>query len=89
MRTSILSFSRRSVVKSVAVMAGAALAGLFSREEALAQQKASKALMKYQDSPKGDQKCSNCLQFVPPDGCRVVEGTVSPDGYCIAWVRKA
>jgi hypothetical protein len=57
--------------------------------EALAQQKASKATMKYQDTPNGDKECSNCLQFVPPKGCKVVEGDVSPKGYCIAWVKKA
>ena len=44
--------------------------------------------MKYQAKPNGDQKCSNCLQFEPPKGCKVVEGDVSPEGYCIAWVKK-
>lgn len=44
--------------------------------------------MKYQDTPNGDKQCSNCLQFVPPGSCKVVEGTISPNGYCLAWVRK-
>jgi hypothetical protein len=82
-------FSRRSLLKSAVVLAGAATCGgLALNEEAWAQAKASKAAMKYQDTPKGDQKCSNCLQFVAPDGCKVVEGKVSPEGYCIAWVKK-
>ena len=83
-------FSRRSLLKSAVALAGAATcAGLASSRAAFAQAKASKEAMKYQDKPKGDQKCSNCLQFVAPDGCKVVDGKVSPDGYCIAWVKKA
>ena len=45
--------------------------------------------MKYQDKPNGDMHCSNCMQFVPPASCKVVEGVISPNGYCIAWVKKA
>jgi len=81
-------FSRRSLLKSAVVLAGAATCASLSNREAWAQAKASKAAMKYQETPKGDQKCSNCLQFVAPDGCKVVEGKVSPEGYCIAWVKK-
>ena len=83
-------FSRRSILKSAVALAGAATyAGLASNREAWAQAKASKEAMKYQEQPKGDQKCSNCLQFVAPDSCKVVDGKISPDGYCIAWVKKA
>ena len=83
-------FSRRSLLKSAVVLAGAATcAGLSSNREVWAQAKASKEAMKYQDSPKGDQKCANCLQFVEPDGCKVVDGKISPQGWCIAWAKKA
>ncbi len=83
-------FSRRSLLKSAVVLAGAATcASLAANKEAWAQAKASKAAMKYQDQPNKDQKCSNCLQFVEPDSCKVVEAKISPNGYCIAWVKKA
>jgi hypothetical protein len=82
--------SRRSVLTRVALLAGGALAASVVRNnEALAQAKATKEAMKYQDKPSGDKQCSNCLQFVAPNGCKVVDGTVSPSGYCIAWVKKA
>jgi hypothetical protein len=29
------------------------------------------------------------MQFIAPDSCKVVEGKISPNGYCIAWVKKA
>jgi hypothetical protein len=52
--------------------------------------------LKYQNKPNGDQKCSNCMQFVPGKtpkamgGCKVITGDteISPDGYCIAWAKK-
>jgi hypothetical protein len=28
------------------------------------------------------------MQFIAPDSCKVVEGKISPNGYCIAWARK-
>ena len=81
-------FSRRLVLISSVALAGAACAGLVSSRQAFAQAKASKAAMKYQDRPNGEQMCSNCLQFVPPGSCKVVEGAISPNGYCIAWTKK-
>ena len=53
--------------------------------------------LKYQDKPNGDQKCSTCVQFVPGKtpkamgGCNAIPGDteISPEGYCIAWVKKA
>jgi hypothetical protein len=83
------TWSRRSALKSALVLAGAACAGALSVERARAQQKVAKEAMKYQDKPNGDMKCSNCLQFEPPASCKVVDGKISPDGYCIAWVKKA
>ncbi len=81
--------TRRSVLKSGALMFGAAFASALSTQAVLAQQKASKQAMKYQDKPNGDQRCGNCMQFVAPNQCKVVEGTISPNGYCIAWAKKA
>jgi hypothetical protein len=81
--------SRRSVLRGAALLASAALtAKLVPSKEALAQQKASQEAMKYQDKPNGDKRCSNCLNFIPSSSCTIVEGTVSPNGYCLAWAKK-
>lgn len=47
--------------------------------------------MKYKDTPEGDKNCSNCVQFVAPHGCKIFPGDdeISPNGYCVAWVKKA
>lgn len=81
--------SRRAMLRNAVRLVGAGLAvGLLPAHEARAQQKASQQAMKYQDHPSGDKQCSGCLQFEAPASCKVVEGKISPNGYCIAWVKK-
>ena len=53
--------------------------------------------LKYQDKPMGDKSCSNCMQFVPGSSakslgmCKIIPGDteISPQGYCVAWAKKA
>lgn len=51
--------------------------------------KVSKPKANYQDKPKGNLKCANCGNFIPADTCKVVAGTVSPNGWCILYAPKA
>lgn len=87
--TTFMLISRRDLLKSAALLAGAA-----ALRPAHAQTKAPKAAMKYQESPKGDAQCSNCLQFIPGRAptamgtCKVVEGAINPRGWCLAYVEK-
>jgi len=80
--------SRRSIMKGAALLGCSMIAGVLGTKEALAQ-KASKGSMKYQDKPNGDKQCSNCAQFLPTNSCQIVEGTVSPQGYCVAWQKRS
>jgi hypothetical protein len=83
------TLSRRRLLKGAALLAGASLtASMVPGNDALAQQKVSKETAKYQDKPSADKQCSNCAQFIPNNGCKLVEGTVSPQGYCILWQKK-
>lgn len=50
--------------------------------------KVSKPHAKYQNKPKGNLKCANCNNFIAPDSCRVVDGKVSPDGWCVLYAPK-
>lgn len=50
--------------------------------------KVSQASVQYQAQPKGAQKCSSCLHFIEPNACKVVEGVISPDGWCVIWVGQ-
>jgi len=42
----------------------------------------SKAEAQYQDSPRGGLSCAGCTFFRKPDACAVVEGEISPAGWC-------
>jgi len=50
--------------------------------------KVSQAQAQYKGQPKGDQKCGNCVNFIAGSNtCKVVEGQVSPNGWCMFWVK--
>ena len=80
-------FSRRSVLLRSAGYAVGAGAVLLPLKQAAA--KMSQPSVAYQDSPKGDQKCSNCSLFQEPNACTLVDGNISPEGWCKFWVKKA
>ena len=74
---------RRAILRWVA----AAPAFVFLRARA-ADGKAKKADMQYQDKPRDGQLCGNCIHFQSPDQCDVVEGKISPAGWCIEFQKK-
>jgi hypothetical protein len=80
----------------VLIAVGATAAGtLLPSQRALADNKASKESMMYQDKPHGDQQCDNCIQFIPGKSatangtCKAVAGDISPKAWCVAYTRKA
>jgi len=74
--------SRRSL------LGGIGLAGVFGAtpNPARAQPKISKVAVNYQDHPDGDKRCDRCVQFQPPDACKLVEGAISPQGSCRIFI---
>jgi hypothetical protein len=55
----------------------------------VASAKVSKASVQYQTEPKGDQQCSGCLNFIAESNtCKLVEGQISPSGWCTLWAKK-
>ena len=50
--------------------------------------KISASAVGYQNYPNGDKQCSECVHFLPPSGCKIVEGTISPHGYCRIFARR-
>jgi hypothetical protein len=47
-----------------------------------AADKLSKQQAEYQDSPKGIQMCATCTLFDAPHSCKIVDGDISPNGWC-------
>jgi len=50
--------------------------------------KVSQKTVAYRDHPEGDKRCDKCVQFQPPDACKMVDGPISPNGYCQLFVLK-
>ncbi len=90
------SASRRGVFKAGAAILAASAAGTVFAKAApapaaptkVAQTKIAKAMLQYQDHPNGDNHCGICAQFEPPDQCKIVEGPISPNGWCAAFAPK-
>jgi hypothetical protein len=52
--------------------------------------KVTQASVQYQAQPKGDLKCSDCMHFTADSsGCNLVEGLISPDGWCSLWSKNS
>lgn len=53
-----------------------------------------KELVVYQSNPffvqilaiEGDYRCGNCLFYIKPNRCLIVEGYIEESGWCILWV---
>lgn len=43
----------------------------------------------YQKAPDEENLCADCANFVSPDSCTVVSGTISPEGTCDLFAPKA
>jgi hypothetical protein len=76
--------SRRS-----ALIAGATSFVAMIPNRASAGVKVSQSAVQYQASPKDGRDCDDCSNFVSPSGCKLVDGDVSPKGWCRLWVKKA
>jgi High potential iron-sulfur protein len=79
--------SRRTILIRGAACAAGSGVSLLPVREAVA--KMAQTAVAYQTTPKGDQQCSNCSLFQPPSACTLVDGTISPSGWCKFWVKKA
>jgi hypothetical protein len=41
-----------------------------------------KTFASYQDRPNGRQRCGGCKHFLQPNRCEIVDGGISPQGWC-------
>lgn len=67
-------------------MGGISAGLMFRIPRAEASDKMTRQQAAYRDSPNGLYSCGMCTQFEPPKACKVVEGAISSDGWCKAFV---
>jgi hypothetical protein len=79
---------RRSLLKSIPMIAGAIVSATAIPDSVFAQTKVSHEVSKYQDQPKNGQQCSTCVQFEPPSACKIVESPISPTAWCQLYMAK-
>jgi len=82
----IRNLSRRSLLEWAASFAVSftAMIGLSfkARAQVSEAEKISQAEAKYQSTSNGQQRCEICLQFEPPDHCKIVRSPISANGWC-------
>jgi hypothetical protein len=71
--------SRRLVLKGAAAAAAASVmvSGVTS-----AYAKVPKQSVSYRETPNGGDHCSICGNFIAPSSCKLVEGSINPNGWC-------
>jgi secreted PhoX family phosphatase len=76
--------SRRNFLKvsvtGAAIASAGGLSGCMSRP--MAAGKTTKALALYQETPNRGERCAGCTHFEKPNGCEIVAGEISPNGWC-------
>jgi hypothetical protein len=72
--------TRRAVLRGAVIAAGAAPVLLSGIEAAYA--KVPKYSVSYRETPNSGNHCSICGNFIAPSSCRLVEGSINPNGWC-------
>jgi hypothetical protein len=88
--THSLDLSRRGLLRGVALVAGGGAllgAGLIA-SSAQAANKLTQQAANYQSAPKGSARCNVCSQWLQPTDCKVIQGPVSPTGWCSLYAAK-
>ena len=80
--------SRRTAIKRGLLLAAGTIATVATGVRAYAQEKIEQAQVQYQNMPKDGAKCSLCVNWVAPNACKIVAGTINPNGWCVAFAPK-
>jgi hypothetical protein len=91
-RSQTLDISRRRLLSRGAFLAaGAAVLGAAATtvRPAMAASKLPQRTVNYQPTPRGRASCANCAQWQQPNACKLVDGQISPTGWCSVYAPKA
>lgn len=78
--------TRRRVLQAGLAAVGGAIAASARAQDAT--QKVPQSGVQYQATPKDGQQCSTCVNFVPPNACKLVAGSIAPTGWCLLYAPK-
>jgi hypothetical protein len=86
-----VGYSRRNVLQCATVIAAGSAAIAMSATALAADTgtaKLSQQAAAYQTSPKNGQRCTDCALFIAPASCKLVDGAISPAGWCKLFSKK-
>ena len=91
------TISRGGMIQKLALAPLAIGALVALRAEADAAASVDQKTAAYQTHPSGSKKCSGCSLFIPaktnpmksPGTCKLVKGSIQPNGYCKFFSAKA
>lgn len=86
--TEARTVSCRDFLNIAAVGAGAAFAVRLMGAQPATAGSIPQTAAGYQGGPKGGQRCGNCTLFQGPASCKLVGGTIAPQGWCPLYVQK-
>jgi hypothetical protein len=78
--------SRRQILGVSLTALGSLFVMIASSSQAVA--KMAQKAAGYQTTAKNGQSCANCALFKAPSSCTLVDGTISPDGWCRFYAKK-
>jgi hypothetical protein len=74
--------SRRAALKAGLAVLGAAGAVCMAGRAQAQSAKAAPDTVGYQTKPNNGQECDGCVQYIKPNGCKIVSGVIAPQGWC-------
>jgi High potential iron-sulfur protein len=80
---------QKGVSRRTILMAAASAAPVLALMSGSAEAKMAEKAVQYQTTPKDGHQCDGCNFFVAPNSCKMVDGDISPTGWCLLWVKKA
>jgi anaerobic selenocysteine-containing dehydrogenase len=83
------SVSRRDFLNVAAASGGTLITVGQAGRAFAAPKKFSQQQAHYQTVPKSGQRCQNCALWQSPTSCQVVDGQVSPAGWCMLYQGKS
>ena len=83
--------TRRTSLRGMLAIGVGAAAAMVSPAQAsmmMAQEKIAQEAVQYQKTPKDGAQCNKCVNWVDPNACKIVAGTIEPQGWCVAFAPK-
>lgn len=85
-RSSLRSVEKSSMLTRRCFLGHTALGSLSlaltSLSASASAQQLAHAQVGYQDQPHDGKRCELCIHFLKPNGCKLVTGPISPQGWC-------